>query len=189
MNRRIIAVTCALAAAACSGATAAQPAREPVSGAAPSDGGTTVASAADPGIAMRNTTAARTTTGAGVRDAPPNASPNGNSPGVVNNAGVADQTKDADNTKINKRDRDATLTPMNQGSSRAETSITANVRKGIMGDNTLSSTGKNVKVITVGSKVTLRGPVKSDQAKAAIGAIASQTAGVTEVDNQLEVKK
>jgi osmotically-inducible protein OsmY len=57
-----------------------------------------------------------------------------------------------------------------------------------MADDTLSFTGKNVKVITVGNKVTLRGPVKTDQAKLAIAAIATRTPGVNEVDNQLEVK-
>jgi hyperosmotically inducible protein len=57
-----------------------------------------------------------------------------------------------------------------------------------MSDKSLSFTAKNVKVITVGSKVTLRGPVKSDQEKAAIENAARQATGVTEVDDQLEVK-
>ena len=46
----------------------------------------------------------------------------------------------------------------------------------------------NVKVITSGGVVTLRGPVKSQQEKAAIDAKAKQVAGVTRVDNFLEVK-
>jgi osmotically-inducible protein OsmY len=58
-----------------------------------------------------------------------------------------------------------------------------------MGDRNLSFTAKNVKVITVGTKVTLRGPVKSDQERAAIETLAKQTTGVSKVDNQLEVKK
>src|SRR6185437_11697650 len=82
-----------------------------------------------------------------------------NNPTVVNNPGVADQTKNADNTKINDRDRHGALTPMDQGNSGAETKITATIRKSMMSDKTLSFGAKNVKVITVGSKVTLRGPV------------------------------
>lgn len=97
--------------------------------------------------------------------------------------------RDVDNTGINERDRGAATTPADQGSSTAETNITASIRKGIMADDKLSFNGKNVKVITVGSKVTLRGPVESDQAKAAIADLATRTAGVSEVDNQLEVVK
>jgi osmotically-inducible protein OsmY len=108
---------------------------------------------------------------------------------VLNNPGVADHSMNADNTKTNDRDRHGALTPMDQGNSGSETKITATIRKGIMADSTLSFTAKNVKVITVGSKVTLRGPVNSDPEKASIAALAKQTAGVSEVDNQLEVKK
>lgn len=103
------------------------------------------------------------------------------------NPGRADQGREADNTAINARDRDATTTPLDQGASASETSITASIRRGIMADESLSFDGKNVKVITVGSKVTLRGPVKSDQARVAIANIAKRTSGVREVDNQLEV--
>jgi BON domain len=46
----------------------------------------------------------------------------------------------------------------------------------------------NVKIITNGAKVVLRGPVKSAQERASIEAKARATAGVTDVDNQLEVK-
>ena len=76
---------------------------------------------------------------------------------------------------------------MDQGNSSEETKITANIRKGIMGDKTVSFTGKNVKIITVGTKVTLRGPVKNDKERTAIESIAKRTAGVSDVDNQLEI--
>lgn len=93
-----------------------------------------------------------------------------------------------DNTKKNVRERDDTLTPMDQGNSAAETSITANVRKALMEDASLSFDAKNVKVVTVGSRVTLRGPVMNPDEKAKIAALTSRTAGVLDVDNQLEVK-
>ena len=114
--------------------------------------------------------------------------PDGRTVQRVAESGGAERTREADNTGLNERDRRDTTTPMDQGSSAAETDITASIRKGIMADEKLSFMGKNVKVITVGDKVTLRGPVESAQARVAIAALASRTAGVREVDNQLEVK-
>jgi osmotically-inducible protein OsmY len=94
-----------------------------------------------------------------------------------------------DNTTVNDRDRgmDAT-TPMTQGNAPSEVDITANVRRAIMADDTLGFDAKNVKIITVGTKVTLRGPVATGREKAAIAAHA-HVAGVTEVDDQLEIEK
>lgn len=207
MNTRlIIALTCAVAAAACNDADS-KPAREPVVT-------TTAPSTATPGTTVTETPSStatpnanvnqrgNTSTTSGTTSAAPlpatattnnqpaiTPAPAGAGAGAANNAGVADQTKNADNTKINDRDRHGALTPMDQGNSGNETKITAAIRKGLMGDKSLSFTAKNVKVITVGTKVTLRGPVKSDQEKAAIEALAKQTPGVSEVDDQLEVKK
>ena len=97
-------------------------------------------------------------------------------------------TPKADNTKQNVRDRHDTLTPMDQGNSKDETQITAAIRKQIVGSK-MSFNAKNAKVITQGTKVTLRGPVKTDEEKAQLESLARATAGVTDVDNQLEVKK
>jgi hyperosmotically inducible protein len=104
------------------------------------------------------------------------------------NPGVANGTKDATNTKINDRDRHGALTPMNQGGG-ADRDITAAIRRAVVADKGLSFTAKNVKIITVSGKVTLRGPVKSDEEKSSIEAKAKAATGVSEVDNQLEVKK
>jgi hyperosmotically inducible protein len=104
------------------------------------------------------------------------------------NPGVADGSKDATNTKINDRDRHGTLTPMDQGGG-GDRDITAAIRRSVVADKALSFTAKNVKIITVGGKVTLRGPVKSDEEKSAIEAKAKAAPGVSSVDNQLEVKK
>jgi osmotically-inducible protein OsmY len=188
MNKRVITLFCALAAAACSNSPDGNSARSPAASAGgKSDTRASVASTAEPVAAKEGTGVGSTGTEAEKEAMRP--SPAGASPTVIDDPGVADQTKNADNTKINERDRHGTLTPMDQGNSADERRITASIRKEIMGDKTVSFTGKNVKVITVGSKVTLRGPVKSDQGKSEIGAIASRTAGVSEVDNQLEVKK
>ena len=93
----------------------------------------------------------------------------------------------ADNTDKNERDRSAAaLTPGDQGESEADRTVTQQIRQGVMKDDTLSTTGKNVKVITVDGVVTLRGPVKSEQEKAAIASITRSVSGVKRVDNQLE---
>ena len=92
-----------------------------------------------------------------------------------------------DNTAVNERDQDdRTLTPTDQGGSEGDRKITQRIRQAVMRDDSLSFTAKNVKIITIDGKVTLRGPVKSQQERAAIGAAAKQVAGAR-VDNQLEV--
>jgi len=210
MNTRIVAFTCALTAGACGGADTPPPQTPTAStSSAPGDGTTTAVSTTDRSVATVPNTARGAATTASSYEGPsrrvdpsvpsstaapasdPNATVTTSSTGptVANNPGMADQTKNADNTKINERDRRGALTPMDQGNSGSEVDITAAIRKAMMGDKTLSFTAKNVKVITIGNRVTLRGPVKSDQEKASIEALAKQTPGVGEVDNQLEVKK
>jgi hyperosmotically inducible periplasmic protein len=96
---------------------------------------------------------------------------------------------DADNTARNQRDRDAaTQTSGDQAENPADRQISANIRRAVVADESLSSNAHNVKIITSNGVVTLRGPVKSAQEKAAIEAKAKQVAGVQSVTNQLEVE-
>jgi osmotically-inducible protein OsmY len=98
--------------------------------------------------------------------------------------------KKADNTAVNQRDRDdKSLTPMDQGESEADRKITQQVRQAVMKDGSLSFSAKNVKIITINGKVTLRGPVKTAEERAAIERAAAQVAGAGRVDNQLEIAK
>src|SRR3954471_5844077 len=77
--------------------------------------------------------------------------------------------KPPDNTGINTRDRsEEALTPGDQGSSQSDREITRSIRKQIVGKDELSTTAKNVKIITQDGKVTLRGPVKDDTEQKAI---------------------
>jgi hyperosmotically inducible periplasmic protein len=66
--------------------------------------------------------------------------------------------------------------------------ISANIRKAIVADDSLSTNAHNVKIITNGGTVTLRGPVKSIQEKAAVEAKAKQVSGAARVENFLEVE-
>jgi hyperosmotically inducible protein len=102
---------------------------------------------------------------------------------------ATDGTNDVDNTRINVRDRqDQTLTPLNQGNSKADVATTAQIRKGIIAGKTLSVNAKNVKVITINGQVTLRGPVNTAEEKRLIGEIADRSTHSGDVDNQLEVQ-
>lgn len=98
-------------------------------------------------------------------------------------------TSDADNTSRNVRDRDGTsLTPGDQAENEADRQISATIRQAIVDDPSLSMNAHNVKIISSGGVVTLRGPVNSPQEKAAIESKAKQVAGITRVDNFLEVE-
>jgi hyperosmotically inducible periplasmic protein len=103
--------------------------------------------------------------------------------------GCSDQDAHAaDDTGINTRDAEGALpTPDDQGGSEAERAITQAIRKAVVADDTLSVSAENVKIITQGGVVTLRGPVKTTAEKVKIESLARAVAGVTRVDNLLEV--
>jgi hyperosmotically inducible periplasmic protein len=93
-----------------------------------------------------------------------------------------------DNTGVNARDRDSNaVTPFSQSNKRSDVETTRRIRRSLMRDKTLSTTAKNVKVVTVDGRVILRGPVKSEQEKIAIADKAQHIVGAGKVDNQLEI--
>jgi hyperosmotically inducible protein len=94
-----------------------------------------------------------------------------------------------DNTKTNERDRSSeTQTSGDQSNSSADLKITQAIRQALMKDDGLSTTAKNIKVITANGQVTLRGPVKTAQEKAKIAQIAKSAAGGAKIADQLEIK-
>ena len=99
-------------------------------------------------------------------------------------------THDADNTARNERDRSqATAVPTDQAENVADREISANIRKAILADDSLSMDAHNVKIITSNGMVTLRGPVKSTHEKQMIETKAKEVNGVREVTNLLEIEK
>ncbi len=93
------------------------------------------------------------------------------------------------NSGRNERDRNGqTLTSFDQGTSKADVDMTAQIRKGIMAGKNMSVNAQNVKIITNQGRVTLRGPVNTAEEKRAIGEIAERIARPGNVDNQLEIK-
>ncbi|MBA3272451.1 MAG: BON domain-containing protein [Chthoniobacterales bacterium] len=95
----------------------------------------------------------------------------------------------ADNTGKNERDRDGdSKTSGDQSNSPEDIKITADIRRAVVADDSLTMTATNVKIITADGVVTLRGPVNTAAEKAKIGEIAQKHAGKAKVENQLEVK-
>jgi hyperosmotically inducible protein len=103
---------------------------------------------------------------------------------------AADNKKaEPDNTATNERDRSGeTKTSGDQSNSSADLKITQDIRRALMKDSELSTTAKNIKIITDNGQVTLRGPVKNAQEKAKIDQLARSAAGGAKIDDQLDVK-
>ena len=94
----------------------------------------------------------------------------------------------ADNTKVNTRDRAKTAkTADQQKENDGDRTLTQQIRKALMADKSLSTYAHNVKVIAVGGRVTLKGPVRSDEEKKAVEAKALEVAGAGHVTNQMSV--
>lgn len=93
-----------------------------------------------------------------------------------------------DNTGRNVRDRSGErLTPDDQSESVADRRLTQWIRQAVVADMSLSTTAKHIKIITINSLVTLRGPVNSPQERERIEAKAQYIAGMHKVYNQLEI--
>ena len=93
-----------------------------------------------------------------------------------------------DNTGINVRDRSReAVTPFTQSNDQSDVETTRKIRRALMDDKSLSTTARNVKVVTMSGTVYLRGPVKSEHEKAAIAHKARQIAGRDRVNDQLEI--
>ena len=98
------------------------------------------------------------------------------------------QTRDAaaDNSGKNKAH---TKTADQQSSAASDRDLTRKIRRSIVTDKTLSIYGHNVKIITQGGAVTLKGPVHSNVEKQTIGLHATDLAGSGKVTNQLTIKQ
>lgn len=93
-----------------------------------------------------------------------------------------------DNTGRNRDYRsDEILTPFDQSSDRGDIDITVAVRKGVLRHSGVSIYGRNVKIITRGGIVTLRGPVANVDERAWITELARGVSGVLRVDDQITV--
>jgi len=69
----------------------------------------------------------------------------------------------------------------------ADENVVQILRRSLSADKSLPTNGKRIKLIVSDGTLTLRGLVRSEQEKVAIGAMARQYAGSKYIDNQLEV--
>ncbi len=94
----------------------------------------------------------------------------------------------ADNTKVNERDRQSGAVTADQQKLNAnDTKITKDIRAMVMKDKSLSTYAHNVKIVTQDGKVTLKGPVRSEEEKAAVEQMAKTVAGAANVSNEIEI--
>jgi hyperosmotically inducible protein len=108
----------------------------------------------------------------------------------IGQLGAEQDTKpQPDNTKVNQRDRATSEKTADQAKDAASDRDTMQrIRKAIIADKSLSTYGHNVKVISEHGKVTLKGPVHSDEERSRIEAKATEVAGSGNVSNQISVK-
>jgi len=94
----------------------------------------------------------------------------------------------ADNTKVNTRDRQPGATTADQQKENTnDRTITQKIRRSIMDDKTLSTYAHNVKVVSQGGQVTLKGPVRTEDEKRTVEAKATDVAGAGHVTNQISI--
>ena len=102
----------------------------------------------------------------------------------------AGQNHAPDNTAVNKQDRDTQQPTADQGkNNKSDRELQKDIRRDVMHDKSLSTYGHNVKIVADHGKVTLRGPVHSDDEKHAIEEHARKYAGEGNVTNELTVKE
>jgi osmotically-inducible protein OsmY len=100
------------------------------------------------------------------------------------------QTQDQsapDNTRMNQMERNSANTADQQKENQSDRDLTRQIRRAIVQDKSLSTYAHNVKIVAQQGTVTLKGPVKSEEEKAAIEKKAADVAGSAKIQNELEV--
>ncbi len=98
----------------------------------------------------------------------------------------ARQSKQPDNTAANKHSDSPTADQAKNNLSDRE--MMKSIRRDVVKDKSLSTYGHNVKIIADHGKVTLTGPVHSEDEKKTIEEHARKYAGDGKVENQITVK-
>ena len=102
---------------------------------------------------------------------------------------AAQQNPPADNTKVNERDRAKTSATSDQAKNTvSDREIMQKIRQAVMDDKTLSTYAHNVKIISQHGKVTLKGPVRSEEEKQSVEQKATDVAGAGNVTDEITIK-
>jgi|ERR1700683_1898004 len=86
-----------------------------------------------------------------------------------------------------KNNRQNSPTADQQKMNPTDRELTRKIRRAIVADKSLSTYAHNVKIISQDGKVTLKGPVRSDDEKNSIVAKATEIAGDGNVTDQIEI--
>lgn len=102
----------------------------------------------------------------------------------------SDAGRDKDNTGVDKRDRDENAeTAGRQKNAKSDVKLTAEIRRAITKDKSLSMNAHNVKIIAKDGKVTLKGPVATAEEKKTVEDKAEEIAGAGAITSEIEVKQ
>ena len=180
MNLHPLALAAALSLAACAGS--GDVAKNPSSG-SPASSSAPVAKTTPPRTANRAAAPVAKKTKPAPTAAPtPTVAP---APTVVPAVYVASSA--SDDSTVHEHVADVP-TVLSQGNSVAELKITAGIRRAVLFDFSLGFGARNIQIITMGTKVTLRGVVSSEHERSTIESHAKQQAGVSAVDDLITVK-
>jgi osmotically-inducible protein OsmY len=94
--------------------------------------------------------------------------------------------QEANNAKANK-EANKSETADNAKNSKSDLTLMKEIRRAVVKDKSLSTDAHNVKIIASGGKVTLKGPVKSEEEKKAVEDKATQAAGAENVTSEITV--
>lgn len=117
--------------------------------------------------------------------------------GLLTVTAVSAQTTDpankpaaADNTRANATDRHTEAkTPTDQSNDQEAIEVTAGIRRAVLDDKSLSTSAHNIKIVTDGDVVTLRGPVASADEKKRVEALAVKAASGKQVRNEISIAR
>jgi len=109
-----------------------------------------------------------------------------NTPSSAQDQSTAPSSTVPDNSARNKTHAN---TADNQKENTSDREITRKIRRSITSESSLSTYAHNVKIITQGGQVTLKGPVHDENEKQMIASKAADVAGADKVKNQLTVKQ
>jgi osmotically-inducible protein OsmY len=104
--------------------------------------------------------------------------------------GLGQQTPtQPDNTKVNERDRTKGASTADQAKDNmSDRDMMQKIRQSVVGDSSLSTYAHNVKIIAQHGKVTLKGPVRSEEEKKTLERMAADVAGAGNVVNEITIK-
>lgn len=100
---------------------------------------------------------------------------------------MRDDADSASRMRDDRPDVAAAPTASDQPENEADRELTADIRRQLTSDASLSTSAQNVTIVSRGGVVTLRGRVSSQEEKSRIEAAARQSAGVKQVRSEIEV--